>query len=170
MKLPERLITVLQYRSYIVPTMLIAIAASFGMYFTTTYISPEARGIAPAYFIIAIILGLIIVTLLFAFVARLLKLENRSFVKAFRLAVGVIAIDAIATLLYLLTIGLHKIFAAICVILAAVLFWYLVKKVHGLPNGKIFRFVVYMFLVLGAAAFIIGLVGSLFLNTAAQQG
>ena len=168
MKLPEQLITILKYRSYIVPTILIAIGASSGVYFTTTYISPETQGIAPAYFGIAIILGIIAATLLFAVVARLLKLENRSYLKAFRLAVGIIAIDAFASFLYILVRNMHKVFAALCVVLAAVLFWYMVKKVHGLTHSKVFRFAVYMFLVLGAGAFIVGLIGSLLLNVAAK--
>jgi hypothetical protein len=168
MKLPERLRAVLTYRSSIVPTILVAIAASFGVYFTTTFISPETQVIAPAYFVIAIILGLIAATLLFALVARLLKLENRSYTKAFRLAVGIVAIDAIATFLYILLRNMHKVFAAMCVIFAAVLFWYMVKKVHGLTHGKVFRFAIYMFLVLGAGAFVVGLIGSLFLNVAAK--
>lgn len=147
----------------------IIVVASYTLYRVSTFLFPAAKLIAPPYFVIAMVVGVLVVTTLIAFVAKISKIEERSFAKAFYVTTGITASYAVANLAYLFVANLHRSFTALVAALASVSVWYVVKKVYGISNKQVFRFIFYTLLVLAGISFSIGLISSFFIGQIASQ-
>ena len=142
----------------------IGVAAMYLVYFVETKLFPEVSDINWLYFIFAGILGAVGVALFFAFAARMAKIENRNWQKAFTAAIGLIVIEALAALIYLPIKHTPKVFLVMLAFLAVGAVWFMLRRVYIVGNKKVLSFFVWFFGLLAALSFVIGLIGSLLLG------
>ncbi|HRH31424.1 MAG TPA: hypothetical protein PK950_02040 [Candidatus Paceibacterota bacterium] len=156
----------LTYRQFLIPAIVMVVLSFIVMYRASLALSPYLESVALGYFIVVLLLGYAIETGLVAWAARLAKIEGRSWSKALFLAAGINFINGTFSLATTSILATNRAMAGVLVFGCVLAIWFFIKRVYSLKNTQVFRFLLWILLIIGIAAFVIGIISSLFLTKA----
>ncbi len=166
LNLKSKLISALRFATK--PEIKTAIAyiviSSILAYFVSTKWSPIAIPIAPAYFLIIIVGGLAVELGIFFLVAKLAKLENRSFENILFFSASANLLNSLFSVARLPFYESHKWVTFVMAGLVAVAIWLLVKRIFSLKNKQVWRLFLWFALVMFGVVIILGFLGNWLLS------
>ncbi len=158
-------------RSYLILTIVLGILSCAINYYVTIKAFPTAFPIAPMYFAMVLPIFLFAEGLLMAFGARMAKVANRTWDKAFFAAIGSNFLYALFSLIGLPFVKSNQIIALALSLFSAVLAWFLLKRVYETSNKTVGKIVLWSAIVIGGLAFIAGVIGiAIFASKLTEMG
>ncbi len=162
----EKKYATLTYRQFLIPAIVMVVLSFIVMYRASLALSPYLENVALSYFIVVLLFGYAIETGLVAWAARLAKIQDRSWSKALFLAAGINFINGTFSLATTSIVYTNRAVAGVLVFACVIAIWFFIKRVYSLKNKQVFRFLLWVLLIIGIAAFVIGLISSFFLTKA----
>ncbi len=146
-------------------SVLLIIVASFISYFVSTKWSPNAFSIAPIYFLIVILAGLVFEVLILLLSTKLAKISGRNLEKILFSASGVNFINSVFSVVRIPFYSNYKWITIALATVFGIATWYFVKRVFGIKNKEVSRLSLWIAMVILAVVIVAGFVGSLLFST-----
>ncbi|MEN9582537.1 MAG: hypothetical protein RL641_491 [Candidatus Parcubacteria bacterium] len=151
-------------KSYWLLTVILGIASSVISYFVTIKaLTKTPLPIPVAYITISILFGLLIIEGLFTtFAARMAKIPNRTYEKAFFTAVGTNFLNSLFSVASLPFVESNKTVAVMMSLISGIFAWFFLKRVYSISHKQVMQMLGWSAVLIGIIGIIAALIGGYF--------